>query len=52
MARNLFVGAACAGLIGGMVMATRSRTVSVVPVALCALVGAIVSLAYMRGEPR
>jgi hypothetical protein len=29
-----------------------AHAISVVPVALCAVIGAIVSLAYMRGEPR
>ena len=52
VARNVVAGAACAGVIGALVMATSSHTVSVVPLALYAVVGGIVSLAYMRGEPR
>ena len=52
MARNVLVGAACSGLIGAVVMEMWGDAISVVPVALCAVIGAIVSLAYMRGEPR
>ena len=50
--RTILAGVVVGGLLGFATMVAIYRTVSVVTIAICMLIGGSIAVVYVRGEPR